>query len=111
MSNPITPLTPAQTATEKQAAASENFLVRDLVALDIAANTLTGGKPDETISTRLAIDAMDGHGISRFVGKVGSAALNIFQHDHGADAAAGDLERSQAEAKRVEGSGIVAPAK
>lgn len=106
MSNPITPLTPAQTSTEEVQAASENFAVRDLVAVDIFASEITGGPADETISTRLAIDSVEGHGISKEVGKIGSFILDKFQADHGADAASGDLERAQAETAIVEKSGI-----
>lgn len=106
MSQPITPLTPTQVATEEQSAANENFIVRDLVAIDIAANTLTGGKPDETISTRLAIDSVKGRGVSKWMGNLGSRFLNLFQANHGASAAAGDLYRSQSEADRVKKTGI-----
>jgi len=107
MSEPITPLTAAQTATEGAQAASENLVMRDLVGVDILTSELTGGPMDETISTRLAIDSVEGHGVSKFVGTVGSKMLDIFQKDHGADAAAGDEERAQAEAAIVEKSGIV----
>lgn len=104
---PITPLTPAQTVTEEAQAAGENPILRDLVGVDILTSELTGGPMDETISTRLAIDYVDGHGISKEVGKIGSSILDAFQKDHGADAAAGDDERAQAEAKIVENAGIV----
>jgi hypothetical protein len=106
MTEPITPLSPAQTATEEAQAATENPILRDLVAVDIFADELTGGPMDETISTRLAIDSVEGKGVSKEVGKIGSAILDVFQRDHGADAASGDLERAQAEAKIVEASGI-----
>ncbi len=53
MSDGITPLTQAQFDAQKQSAANENFIERDLVALDTAANVLTGGLPDETISSAL----------------------------------------------------------
>jgi hypothetical protein len=105
-SNPITPLTPAQVGVEQQQVAKEGFVERSLVAIDQCANTLLGGPPDETISTRAAIDSEDGHGLSKEVGKIVSAGLNLFQKDHGAKAAAGDLERAQAEQKIVRSSGI-----
>jgi hypothetical protein len=100
--NPITPLTPAQVADQEQIAANENFIVRDLVAIDDAANVLTGGKPDETISSRLARDAMEHHED----GIVGSKILDLFQKDHGADAQAGDMERA-IEAEKLENSDSV----
>lgn len=109
MSNPITPLTPAQTAVEESQAAHEGFITRDLVAIDeCAGEVLFGAPPDETISTEAAIASVEDHGIKKEIGTLVSKALDVFQHDHGADAAAGDLERAKAEEKIVEQSGIVA---
>lgn len=107
MTNPITPLTPSQVVVEESQAATENFIKRDLVAVDIVASELTGGPMDETISTRLAIDSVKGHGLSKAVGKFGSAILDKFEADHGANAAAGDLERAQSEEKIVRQSEII----
>jgi hypothetical protein len=106
MSDPIVPLTPAEEVAREQKASHENFITRDLITLDIAVSEATDGPMDETISTRLAIDSVEGHGISREVGRVGSACLDVFQKDHGAGAAAGDLERAEAEAAIVAQSGI-----
>ncbi len=91
MNDGITPLTQAQFDAQKAAAAKENFAERDLVALDDAANVLTGGLPDETISTRLANDAEQG----KTVGEIGSKILDVFQKDHGAKAEAGDTQRAE----------------
>ena len=111
MSNPpITPLTPAQEAVEESQAEHENFAVRDLIAIDDCADALTGGPMDETISTRLAIDAVDGHGISKEIGEVGSKCLDVFQKDHGADASAGDEARATVEEADLAKSGILPPA-
>lgn len=101
MGDGITPLTPAQVATEEAQAAHENFIQRDLVAIDQAANVLTGGLPDETISSRLARDAQK----HEIVGEVGSKILDVFQKDHGADAQAGDVERAAEVVKVEETSG------
>jgi hypothetical protein len=90
MSDPIVPLDPEQVTTQEQRAVKENFIVRDLVAVDEMANVLTGGLPDETISSRLARDAEKGDE----VGKVGSEILDVFQPDHGAKAQAGDAARA-----------------
>lgn len=106
MTETITPLTPAQTAVEESQAAHENPIMRDLVGVDILVDEVAGGPMDETISTRLAIDSVEGRGVSKVVGKIGSKMLDLFQSNHGADAAAGDLERGQAEATRVEETGI-----
>lgn len=105
-SDPIVPLTPTQVATEESQAAHENLIMRDLVGVDIFASELTGGPMDETISTRLAIDSVEGKGVSKFVGKIGSKILDVFQSDHGADAAAGDLDRAQTEVQIVDKSGL-----
>ena len=101
MATGITPLTPSQVATEEAQAAHEDFIERDLVAIDQAANVLTGGLPDETISSRLARDAQK----HEIVGEVGSKVLDVFQGDHGADAQAGDVERAAEVVKIEEASG------
>lgn len=101
MSTGITPLTPAQVATEEAQAAHENLLMRDLVAVDQMANVLTGGLPDETISSRLARDARK----HEFIGEVGSKILDVFQRNHGANAQAGDVERAVEVVKFEEASG------
>jgi hypothetical protein len=103
---PITPLSSAQVVVEQVQAEHENFIVRDLVAADITASELTGGPMDETISTRLAIDSVEGHGLSKEIGTIGSKVLDIFQKDHGADAAAGDEARAEQEQAIVDKSGI-----
>ena len=46
MENPITPLTPKQTAKEESQAAKERYLHRTLVGLDQFVNVLAGGHPD-----------------------------------------------------------------
>ena len=89
--NPITPLDPAQTETQEQQTAREEYVRRVLVAGDIFADVLAGGPQDMTISTRAGLAALHGN----FFGKLLSAFLNDFQKDHGADAAAGDMERAQ----------------
>jgi hypothetical protein len=73
-------------------AAKEGWFHRSLVGLDQFVNVVTGGKPDETISARAYRASLRGN----FFGKVLNAGLNLIQRNHGADAAAGDLERSEA---------------
>lgn len=101
MSDGITPLTPAQVAVQEARTAHENLIQRDLVAIDQMANVLTGGLPDETISSRLA-RAAEKH---ELIGEIGSKALDLVQSDHGAKAQAGDLERADAVARAEEASG------
>ena len=101
MSDGITPLTPVQVAAQEARTAHENLIQRDLVAIDQLANVVTGGLPDETISSRLA-RAAEKH---ELVGEIGSKALDLVQADHGAKAQAGDLERAGAVARAEEASG------
>ena len=91
MADPITPLTPTEQAKQEAGAAREGYLHRSLVALDIFANVLTGGYPDETISSRSARAAEAG----KWWGIAMSRFLNLFQSDHGAKAQAGDIERAK----------------
>lgn len=89
-SNPITPLTPAQVAKQMKQAGQAGFIHRNLIALDMLGNTLTGGHDDETISSRSARAAERGN----WLGKLISSGLNLIQKDHGAKAIAGDLQRA-----------------
>jgi hypothetical protein len=68
-----------------------SYPVRVLIAFDQMVNVITGGHPDETISSRAGRAALAG----RWWGKVMSAFLNLFESDHGAKAEAGDLERAE----------------
>ncbi len=103
MSDGITPLTPAQAVTQEQQAAKERYLQREAIAIDVEANVLFGGSPDETISSRCARDALKGYRIGRWISKF----LDLFQKNHGADAQAGDMERAQAVIALEENSGDI----
>ena len=92
MSDGITPLTPEQIAAQEAQAAQEGYIKRNLIALDMEANSILDGKPDETISSRLARDAEE----HKKIGEIGSKILDVFQKDHGAKAQAGDVERAKA---------------
>ncbi len=107
MSNPITPLSESQTQTQEQQTAKESYIRRELVDVDIFADETLGGREDETISTRLARWSYNYKGVRGFVGRIGSKMLGLIQKDHGADAAAGDLERAESETQAIEDSGIV----
>lgn len=106
MDNPITPLTPAQTAAEEQQTSKEHYLRRCLVGFDQFVNVLTDGDPDETISSRAARAAEQG----KPWGVALSKLLNEFEPDHGAKAQAGDLERAEAVEHLEESSGAIKPA-
>jgi hypothetical protein len=100
MSDPITPLSSTQLATQEAQAANEGAVHRDLVAVDIAANEiLLRGQMDETISSHAARADESGKRWGRYLSKF----LNLFQSDHGAKAQAGDLERAQ-NVTRIEAS-------
>ena len=64
---------------------------RTLVALDQFLNVLTGGLPDETISSRSQRAADRGNPL----GKVMTKFLHLFQKDHGHLAEKGDLARAE----------------
>ena len=91
MADPITPLTPEQIAHQEAQAAREGYVHKDLVGLDQFANVLTGGNPDETISSRSARAAEQG----KTWGVVMSKFLNFFQKNHGPKAQAGDEQRAE----------------
>lgn len=84
-------------AKQEAQAAAEGWAHRTLVALDIFVNVLFRGRPDETISARSYRAALEG----KTWGTVMNAFLNLFQANHGAKAAAGDLERAK-EAAQLE---------
>ena len=71
-------------------ASKEGYLHRVLVALDIFLNVVFKGREDETISARSYRAALEG----KIWGRIMNAFLDIFQSNHGAKAAAGDLERA-----------------
>ena len=101
--DPIQPLTPTQTVAAEQQAAADPYILRVLISVDILANVALGGKEDETISTDTALMARK----HEMVGTVVSKILDLFQKNHGAGAAAGDLERAQVEEARLAASGVV----
>lgn len=92
MSDPIQPLTRAQTAEYEASGENHGYVMRCLVALDQFANVVAGGESDETLSSRWARADLNG---SR-LGRLGSRILDLFQPDHGARAQAGDLARGEA---------------
>ena len=81
----------------------DSYVVRVLIALDMAANVALGGAEDETISADAALMAKK----HEFLGAMVSRMLNFFQANHGARAAAGDLERAEAVEKTLLDSGVV----
>ena len=95
MTDPITPITPAQESQYEAQAAKEGYLQKDLVGLDQFANVLTGGLPDKTISSRMARWDTQGKNVKKVVGHAMSAFLDLFQKDHGAEAESGDVERAE----------------
>ena len=100
---PITPLDPATTALQEAQARKDSYFVRVLIAVDMAANVALGGEEDETMSTDSALLARK----HEFVGSVVSRLLDLFQRNHGAKAAAGDLQRAKAIEATLDGSGVL----
>lgn len=107
MQKAVTPLAPATEQLQEQMTASEGYVRRLLVETDVELNVATDGRPDETISTRLAEDDLQGKSkVSRIVGRIGSRILDVFEPDHGAKAAAGDKERAEAELQAIDKAGL-----
>lgn len=102
MTDGITPLDPTQVASQETQASEEGYVKRVLIgALDMPVNVITGGLPDETISSRWARGAERGNKFCI----LGSKFLDLFQKDHGAKAQAGDVERAEIVVKTEETSG------
>lgn len=78
-------------AQQEAQAAAEGYPHRCLVALDVFVNVVVFfGRQGETISAHAYRAALAGH----MWGRVLNYLLNIVQSNHGAKAAAGDLERA-----------------
>lgn len=90
MSEPVTPLTPAQEAKAASQERKEGYVHHVLIAFDQFVNVIAGGHPDETISARAGRAAEQG----KVWGKVMSRFLDVFQKNHGAKAVAGDATRA-----------------
>lgn len=99
--NPVTPLTPQQTAVQEAQTAKEGYAQREAVAVDIFVDETLDGPMDETISSRLSRAALAG----KWWGKLGSRILNFFQRNHGPKAQSGDVERAKAVIALEEKSG------
>ena len=93
-------LTPEQIKFYENRAAHHIYPVRVLVALDIFVNVLTGGREDETISSRVYRISQTHPKFSWnptvWLAKILNAGLNLIQSQHGAKAGSGDLERASA---------------
>jgi hypothetical protein len=87
-------LTPAEIEEYAAQAEAENWPMRDIVAMDVFANVLTGGRPDETLSTRFQELADRGNKFGKFM----VWWLDKIQAHHGRQAEAGDLGRDRAAA-------------
>lgn len=90
MSDPITPLTPEQTAAQEALAEKEPLIEQDAVAVDkMLAKVVLDAPPDVTISEQAGVLAYTRRGFKGFYGRWMSRFLNLFQRDHGARATAG----------------------
>jgi hypothetical protein len=91
MSNPIIPLNSEQTAKKENKVAKEGYIKHLLVGFDHLLNVISGGLPDETISSRAARADLKG----KVWGRVMSRFLDLFEKDHGSVAQAGDVARAK----------------
>lgn len=89
--NPITPLTTAQTQAEGVKEQADGYIKRVEVVIDIAANVITDGQQDETVSSRAARAALQG----KWWGIALSTVLGWIQPNHGAKAQASDIARAE----------------
>jgi hypothetical protein len=85
------PLTPEQIQETAQQVKRESYFRRALVGLDQFVNVLTGGNPDETISSRSERLAAKGNRFGKFM----SWWLGKIQKQHGELAEVGDATRAQ----------------
>jgi hypothetical protein len=100
---PVTPLTPAQIASDEAKALRQPYWLRLLLAIDDLGNVaVLNGEPGETMSSHFARMALENDEL----GKIACALLNCAQQDHGANAIIGDLTRAQIIAALEENSGI-----
>ena len=106
-SQPIVPLTPAQVVAHEDSASQEGYAHRITEEADVLVNVIAGGYQDETISSRLAREDVDGKGVAHEVGKLGSEFLDKFQKDHGATAVAADAWRAEHVEQVEESSGLI----
>ena len=103
MGSGITSLTAQQEAQQEAEAHTEGYFLRVLIGFDQFVNTVFGGHPDETLSSRSARAAVEG----KRWGIILSKALDVFQANHGADAVAGDLERAENVVYLEENGGVL----
>lgn len=63
----------------------KQYIFNLLIAFDQSINTIFGGDPDETISSRMGKWAKDGannHGLRKPIYKIANFIVNLFQKDH-----------------------------
>jgi hypothetical protein len=94
--SPIQPLTKEQEALAEAKANEESPFHEDMVVIDQAMGKIIGGMPDITMSTDLAIMAVQGKGVRKWIGIIGLKLLNLLEPDHGAKATVADLQRAKA---------------
>lgn len=111
MSDPVTPLTPQQTAQQEQEALHEPLIEQDLVAVDkMLAKVVLDAPPDVTISEQAGVLAEEypkGGGIKGLYGRWMSRFLDFFQKDHGAKATAGGNAQAEEAIEYGEKSGLL----
>ena len=85
------PLTPQELTQDQRETLHESYALKIAIAVDQLANVVTGGNPDETISSRAARAAKEG----KQWGILLTAALDKLQGNHGVLAEGGDLQRAE----------------
>lgn len=63
----------------------KKYIINLLISFDQFVNTLTGGDPDETISSRMGKWARDGknnNGLKKPIYKIANFVVELFEKDH-----------------------------
>jgi len=96
MASGLTPLPPDKIARTDEEVDHQRYVTRLPRALDIFLNELTGGKMDETLSSRMAQWATEKPqgSIEWHIGSLVMHAANKIDPDHGASAEEADKERA-----------------
>lgn len=106
--NPVTPLTPQQTAAQEAKADHEGILEQDAVAVDKAiAKIVLNAPPDVTISEQAGVLAYNDKGFKGFYGRWMSRFLNLFQKNHGSKATAGGNAEAWGAIRYGDKSGLI----
>jgi len=105
MTDPLTPLTPEQEQQAEASALKEGYLHRVIKAEDMALNVDTDGLLDQSISSRVGLDAAKGNKFA----KLFAGFLNLFERNHVVLAESADKAQAELVVKTEEASPDLPP--